>query len=57
MVEKIKEIKRKQRIVEEEVARAPKKRRSIMISIATGVGVVVGLLCVYAYIKFGWFDY
>lgn len=54
MTEKINEIKRKQRAVEDEAARAPKKRRSYMISIAAGVGVVVGLFCVYAaYTKFG----
>lgn len=49
MEDKIRDIKRKQRDAEE----APKKRRSFMISIAAGVVVVVGLVCVYAYVKFG----
>lgn len=47
--DQIREIKRRQRDSEE----APKKRRSLMIRIAAGVGVVVGLVCVYAYAKFG----
>lgn len=47
--ERVREIKRRQHDAEE----APKKRRSLMIRIAAGLGVVVGLVCVFAYAKFG----
>lgn len=49
MEDRIREIKRKQRDAED----APKKRRSMMLSIAAGVSVVVGLVCIYAYAKLG----
>lgn len=49
MEERIREIKRRQHDAEE----APKKRRSLMIRIAAGVGVIVGLACVIAYTRFG----
>lgn len=49
MEDRIREIKRRQQDAEE----APKKRRSLMIRIAAGVGVIVGLVCVFAYAKFG----
>lgn len=52
MANKVKEMKRKQQACEEE-ARKPKKRRSMMITIGAGVGLVVCLFCVYAYAKLG----
>lgn len=52
MANKVKEMKRKQQACEEE-ARKPKKRRSMMIKIGAGVGLVVCLFCVYAYTKLG----
>ncbi|GAB0090244.1 Tyrosine-protein phosphatase non-receptor type 61F [Sergentomyia squamirostris] len=47
MAEKVREIKRKQKMSEEST---PKKRRSLMITIAAGV--FIGVICVYAYVKF-----
>lgn len=47
MAEKVREIKRKQKMSEES---SPKKRRSLMITIAAGV--ILGVICVYAYVKF-----
>lgn len=47
--EKIREIKRKQKDVEDGVITA-KKRRSILISVA--VGVTITAVCVYLYSKF-----
>lgn len=56
MASKVKEMKRKQQACEEE-ARKPKKRRSMMITIGAGVGLVVCLFCVYySYTKLGWLD-
>ncbi len=53
MASKVKEMKRKQQACEEE-ARKPKKRRSMMITIGAGVGLVVCLFCVYySYTKLG----
>lgn len=50
---KVKEMKRKQQACEEEAGK-PKKRRSMMITIGAGVGLVVCLFCVYySYTKFG----
>ncbi|XP_037043962.1 tyrosine-protein phosphatase non-receptor type 61F isoform X1 [Bradysia coprophila] len=53
MANKVKEMKRKQQACEEEAGK-PKKRRSMMITIGAGVGLVVCLFCVYySYTKLG----
>lgn len=49
MEEKIREIKRKQKEVESSKAASPKKRRSIILTIAAGV--CIGVLCVYFYTR------
>jgi len=51
MEDKIREMKRKQKLCEDKARESPKKRRSLIISIATGV--LLGVICVYAYSKFG----
>lgn len=43
---KVKEMKRKQEECEETYA--SKKKRSTLIKIAAGVGVVIGLICIYS---------
>lgn len=52
MEDKVREIKRKQKMCEDKANSSPKKRRSLMISIAAGV-VVIGVICIYAYTKLG----
>lgn len=53
MANKVKEMKRKQQECEKDAGK-PKKRRSMMITIGAGVGLVVCLFCVYySYTKLG----